>query len=505
VVKKHQKKSYEELEREVNLLRQEASELRKKNARLERSNELLREKVKNQAKRIKELEALTEKQAVVIEEQGEMIKELKYQVEQLREMVFGKGKGKKKEKEERKEKQGKRKKAKRAAASYRRAEPKAEEVTETKVFAVDKCPDCGTRLTIKKVIEQYLEDLSPLELFNKALKVVRKEVIEEGYCSKCKKKVSGGKIKPQKVSLGEQVKRFIVYAVVVLRLSYSQVQTMLWDVSKLKISDGEISKTLFAQADQLEPHVEEMKLRIQNEAAQHYDETTWKVAGGEQGNYAWVMTAVEGKDTIFLFGRSRGKGNMEELRGEPVRTGGTVGITDDYGAYRSAFVHHQLCWAHPYRKLRDIAQSEELPKQERHRCKIIYNRFGRLYSRLRKLLDQEVTEEKRKKEYDYFHDKWQKITAQHPNDPPRLLKIKERLAKNEQKYLTCLCIPGIPCDNNKAERSLRHVVIKRRICQGSKSEAAAEMMGILCSATLSLWWQKPENFFASYSQLLSAS
>jgi hypothetical protein len=56
-----------------------------------------------------------------------------------------------------------------------------------------------------------------------------------------------------------------------------------------------------------------------------------------------------------MLGKSRGKGNAEELiEGMSEES---VGISDDYGAYKNLFKYHQLCWAHPYRKLRDLAKS----------------------------------------------------------------------------------------------------------------------------------------------------
>ena len=57
------------------------------------------------------------------------------------------------------------------------------------------------------------------------------------------------------------------------------------------------------------------------------------------------------------------------------------------------------------------------------------------------------------------------------------------LFKNREKYLTCLKFPGqIPMDNNKAERGLRHLVIKRKISYGSKTEKGAETIIWLASS-----------------------
>jgi len=38
------------------------------------------------------------------------------------------------------------------------------------------------------------------------------------------------------------------------------------------------------------------------------------------------------------------------------------------------------------------------------------------------------------------------------NEPEKLLKIKESLRRDKDKYFTCMLHEGIPLDNNAAER-----------------------------------------------------
>ena len=72
---------------------------------------------------------------------------------------------------------------------------------------------------------------------------------------------------------------------------------------------------------------------------------------------------------------------------------------------------------------------------------------------------------------------------------------------NLEKYFTFLNHPSIPIDNNTAERALRHLVIKRKISFGSKTQRGAETTGILASVILSLKWNNPESWFQKYLQL----
>lgn len=196
----------------------------------------------------------------------------------------------------------------------------------------------------------------------------------------------------------------------------------------------------------------------------HYDETPWPVAKEEQGNYGWIKTGVKKTSEILLsLGRSRGKGNAEELRGKPNEkiVGGQIGVTDDYAAYKNTFERHGLCWAHPLRKFRDLKESPSLTQVQVPRCTKMYIEFSNLYKELNDILLEEnnhyeLTKEWRTqkilKKEKRLRKIFQRIALIHPKDPKKLKTLKTSLAKNEDAYFTCMSQPGVPSDNNKAER-----------------------------------------------------
>lgn len=89
-------------------------------------------------------------------------------------------------------------------------------------------------------------------------------------------------------------------------------------------------------------------------------------------------------------------------------------------------------------------------------------------------------------------------------DPATLAKLKNTFLNNREKYLTCLRIPGVPMTNNKAERSVRHLVIKRLLSFGSRSQQGAQAMETILSVLLTLWWSKPQDYFAELRKLIAA-
>ena len=56
--------------------------------------------------------------------------------------------------------------------------------------------------------------------------------------------------------------------------------------------------------------------------------------------------------------------------------------------------------------------------------------------------------------------------------------------------------------NNKAERSIRPAVLKRKISFGSKTQKGADVMSVLLSVCLTTWWKHPKNFYEAYLAII---
>ena len=389
----------------------------------------------------------------------------------------------------------------RTSGSYRRPVPPPEAVTKTVDHPLSSCPDCGTVLRRKKIVLHIIEDMVlPTEDGN-PFKTVEAHRIETGYCPCCEKRKAARPLPKQRCTLGPNVRRFVPYAITVLGQSFEKVRTFLSDVCGIEISDGEITAVLHEQKRLLLPAYQTIAARVRDAPGAHYDETGYPVQAEGQGQFGWVKTAVDAPDTLFVLGRTRGKGNAEELRGKP---SAQIAVTDDYGAYRTLFgKHHALCWAHPARKLRDLARSQTLSAEKRAHCAHTYAAFCQLYEEVRTMLAQPFDAAVRKTKATDVRSTLRAIATPHPLDPGKLSTMKDSMQKNAEKYVTCLLHPGIPADNNKAERSLRPLVIKRKLSFGSKTQKGADTMSVLLSVLMSLWWSKPENFFVAYGKLLA--
>jgi transposase-like protein len=280
------------------------------------------------------------------------------------------------------------------------------------------------------------------------------------------------------VILGKTVKRYIVYLSVVCRLSYAQIQDILSQTYSFDVSQGEIAKILAHEGTALHPVYEKLKERIRGEPSVHLDETSWNlVIGDGYLRYAWTMVGGDSTDAVFLLGKTRGKGNATELL---LGTEAVV-VSDDYGAYRTLSQPHQLCCAHILRKLRDLAQSATITENVHDHCVSLYDTFKEIYADI----ETARTSQNPQALYDRLLARLHRFAYVHPCDFKKLSNIKKQIAVRAEHYLTCLRYPSVASDNNLAERSLRHLVLKRKVSFGSYSEKSANTLAVLLSVLMS--------------------
>jgi len=466
--------------------------VRKQSAVLSQRVTILEKNKIKQDQIIKEKDKIIRQKDLIIKEQEKIIEKLTLQVEELRGIVF-KSKRKKSKNPVNKEVKSKKKRTK---DSYKRAIPKESEITKTIEHKIDKCPDCNTKLTNKEETEFYIEDIK-LPTKDDKLKMVEKHIVEKGYCRNCKKYHTAIKLPSTKVVIGKNIKMYVTYLTILLRSSYTQIIKLFKDTYNIKLSEGEIGNILNTEAQSLKPEYERLKEDIRNQRGIHMDETPYKVYNGKLGNYAWIMTGTDNSNVVFDIGKSRGRGVAKKLLGGKK----LIGISDDYNAYSKLFKDHQLCWAHPHRKLRDLANSDKLSEDIKKHCKKVYIEFKELYNDTQKILDTTNSVKEMLKHENELKDKLIKISQIHKKDPDKLVNIKKGLLRNTDKYFTCLHYEGIPLDNNKAERGLRHLVLKRKVSFGTGTQKGADRLSVLMSVLLSLWNRNPDMFFQEYVEL----
>jgi len=428
-----------------------------------------------------------------------LLEKVLLQVEELRTIIFGKKKPKKEPEETTDEKNDSDKTPRggnRSKDSYTRPTPQETDVTDTEEHPITHCPDCHTELTDKQRIIRYIEDIrfacmDGLEGFKKT-KRVTKHIIERGYCPNCKKWHSAIPISSKVTRAGPSVRLFIAHAINILRLSYAQTIECLDTWFGFALSEGELTNILEKASIKLKPEYERIHARILKSKSVHLDETSHQT--GFIHNYDWVLTPGDSEEAIFLIGKNRGKGNAKKL----LKGYEGVRVTDGYPGYTNLPGTQQRCWAHILRKVRDLTETKLLDEEKHEFVQGIYERLGLYFHKLTMLIETPFDQEERNKQLKKFKKTLRKILNDISTSEIQIAKltaIKDEIDRAFPQYLTCITHEGVAATNNKAERKLRHLVIKRKTSFGTKTTRGDQILETNLSVMLRLWWTDRASFF----------
>jgi transposase len=386
----------------------------------------------------------------------------------------------------------------RDAASYRRPKPSEDEITSEEHHGVDTCKHCAGPLTDKETHTRYTEDiilaaLSPAARF----KTVVKHSIERGYCVSCGKYSSAQDLRGQEVHLGPNVRTLVCYLVTLGDHSYDQVITVVWDLYRFKITDGEITNILDARRMTLLPEYEKLKDSIRASPAVHMDESRWRIQS-EQTGYAWSMSSTTSSDVVFKLADSRGMGNAKELLGKDFQG---IGITDRYPGYKHLFALHQICWAHLQRTAKDLTHLECLSTTKQMHVHRFYEQLASTYATVRTYQSEPFDDTTRRAQAHNLREQTIGLCQPHALDPKKLSNLKAGILEYQECLFICLTVEGIPADNNRAERDIKQLVIKRRKSLGSKTTKGARTLEVLLSVCMSLYNRDKNTFFQNFHAL----
>jgi hypothetical protein len=393
----------------------------------------------------------------------------------------------------------------RNAASYRRPSPSESEVTGETHYDISGCHHCGGPLTDMQFYNRYIEDIILAALTpGTQFKTVIHEVIQRGWCTRCSKYSSAKDLRGQDVSLGPQVRSLVIYLITLRDHSYDQVVRVLWDLHRFKITDGEITSIMDARRRECLPVYEELKDTIRAGPGVHLDESRWPIQSEAGAGYAWSMSAISGTDVVFKLADSRGKGNAEELIGKNY-TG--IGVTDRYGSYKTLFVYgcHQICWAHLQRTAKDLTHLECLTTDKQQHVNEYYGALATIYADIRAFQAQPFDAAIRARQATRLLDRVKTLCVPSNLDPKKLASLKAGILEYQDCLFLCLTVDGIPADNNRAERDIRKLVMKRRKSLGVKTPKGARTLEVLLSVCWSLYNRDRDNFFPALHALGATS
>jgi len=359
---------------------------------------------------------------------------------------------------------------KKREAQHNRARPRSvpTQIVEHRIVS---CPDCSLRLGGSSLARlREVIDVPPPPRVE-----VTEHRVYKGWCALCQKwheapvdfhdqVIGQGRI-------GVRLASLIATLRTVMRLPLRQIQTYLLTLHQVTISLGEIVELLHRIKEQMQPQLATLKTAIRASPAIQADETGWREDG--INGYIWAVSTPALR--YYEYHHSRGGEVVKQLIGEDF--GGVLG-SDFYAGYNSHQGLHQRCWVHFLRDIHDL--KEKYPHDEQ---------LFRWVASVKALYDEAVTwiENGPDQHASPRKQNLARVTQQHTFEE-RLWQVcqpyirttmpQHTLCERVERFLPELfvfvAVPGVPAHNNLAERSVRPLVVARKISGGTRSPRGSE-------------------------------
>ena len=406
------------------------------------------------------------------------------------------------------QKQPRRKRAKDQNGARRREQ----NPTQTIQHKVEQCPTCHYPLQHPQLaLRRQVIELPPPQPVE-----VTEHQLYKGWCARCEKwHHSHVDLSTQVIGqsrMGVRIASLIAYLRTTLRMPVRLIREYLQTMHNLVISTGEIVELLHrvADAQKVQEAATSIKERVRQSAIVHGDETGWREGG--QNGYVWCFCTPDG-ERYYEYDHSRAGAVVKRILGWGTGSQfkGTL-VTDFYVAYNDLPCEHQRCWVH---LLRDL---HELKEEHKDNAEVL-----EWAAQLRRLYDQAQdavlgkgrwgrwppTEQQREILYIELVEGVARLSGPYSNAkeygaPPchPCHTLSKRLMLHQDSLFRFVLQEGLSADNNLAERSVRPVVVMRKVSGGSQSERGSRTRMTLASL-FGTWRAKGLNPFSECLFLLS--
>ena len=339
--------------------------------------------------------------------------------------------------------------------------------TQRVEHAMDHCPDCGTQLSggwthrTREVID---------------LPQVPVEVTEHVYmariCPGCRRRclpptqLDGVVMGQQR--LGVNLISLIATLREEARLPIGVIRKYLRIVHGLHVSKGAIVDAVHRTAQQGQAKVASILAQIRASPVVHADETGWREDG--HNGYVWTFSTP---DARYFLRRGRGKAVVDEALGDSFSG---VLVSDFYAAYHHYNGPKQRCWAHLLRDIHDLRARYPDDAPLAQWADAVHQLYRQAKARTH-------PQEASRRTAQLALERRLLALCQ-----PFLLdasatqaKLCRRIERHLKELFVFVAEPAVPSDNNAAERSLRHLVVSRKISGCTRSERGTDSKMTLAS------------------------
>jgi transposase len=356
--------------------------------------------------------------------------------------------------------------AKPGHAGSRRAPP--ERIDHRKEHRAPRCPDCHAPLKrCQETRTRYTEDIPEIR------PEVTEHTIHRDWCPKCRKRVEAPV--PDALpgsTLGNRMLVLSAWLHYALGNTLSQIVEVFNFHLQMKVTPGGLMQMWYRLQAILYVWYGQIQEAALQSAVLFADESGWRVNG--KTHWLWCFTTRD--LTYYMIDRSRGSPALLKFFVEEFA--GTL-VTDFWAAYNAvACALRQTCLVH---LLRELEHTEKYKSPGKH--------WPAFAKKLRRLLGDAIRLWRRREEIpgEAYASRRNRLAARLEEliDTPRAdtnaKRLIKRLRRHQNDLFTFLDQPGVPFDNNTAERAIRPAVIVRKNSYGNRSQHGADCQAALMS------------------------
>ena len=357
--------------------------------------------------------------------------------------------------------------------------PKPDHIDRTvDVPAPTICPHCQSKdLTPMEESTEHVQE----DILIQPRTLVTRYLHRQAFCRRCHRPVvQAGEGELLNAPIGPVAKSVAIYLRYRIGISYRKTRELFRELFGLEFVPASALGFDRKASAQGEPIYEDLHDKIRTSEVIHADETSWRNDG--VGHHVWF--AGNQRLAFFHIDRHRSAEVAKSILGESFD--GTL-VRDRYAAYNGIGGDWQICLAHILTNAKEIrAEHALLPQTQKDTatgpfCDRIMDLCSRLCEIGQKLKSGAIPWKAAPKIETSFVKELNTICKRPLHFKPAET-LRTYLAGTEQKFLfTFLRRPGVPPTNNHAEQSLRHLVIFRKICLGTRSESGLKTHSILPS------------------------
>jgi transposase len=363
------------------------------------------------------------------------------------------------------------------------------------VAAPETCPQCHRAdLQPVKELHQHMQEDIVLEPRTVATCYVH----QQAYCPHCQRNILlPGPGELPGCYIGPAAKATAIYLRYELNVPDRKISRFFADFFGLKFVPASAYGFERQAVRRGAPLYEDLRQKIQALSVAHADETSWR----HDGQNYWVWYAGDDDLAFFHLDQHRSTQAAQSVLGQ--NFAGTI-VADAFASYKGVHPQDwQSCLAHIKTKAKELdqelalLQGQAADPQARQFCQNIQGLVHNACQAHRQI-SKGPWRAGRAKNKERALRRQLRGWCRTPLRYAKAETFRQRLLGPEQKHLfTCFRRPKVPPTNNQAERSLRPVVIMRKVIHGTRSPKGLENHSVLRSLfeTAKRQGRKPHQFF----------